>query len=68
MRKRSEPRAPAAKMLGEPLIAQLAAGLKRSALSASAAEAMHERILQRIREGAPEGTFTEMPPAKFRIA
>jgi hypothetical protein len=68
MRKRSKPRAPASKMLGEPLIAQMAAGLKPSALSASAAEAMHERILRRIREDAPEGHITEMPPSRFRIA
>jgi quercetin dioxygenase-like cupin family protein len=58
MRKRSKPRAPAPKVLDDPLVAQVAAGLKPSELSASSIDAMHERILQRIQEQAPDGTFT----------
>jgi anti-sigma factor ChrR (cupin superfamily) len=58
MRKRSNPRTPAPKVLDDPLVAQIAAGLVQSELPASTADAMHERILGRIQQEPPEGTFT----------
>jgi anti-sigma factor ChrR (cupin superfamily) len=58
MRKRPIPRAPASKVLGDSLIALMAGALKPPKPSASAADAIHERILQRIQRDSPEGTFT----------
>jgi anti-sigma factor ChrR (cupin superfamily) len=58
MRKRPKPPAPASAVLGDSLIVQMAAELNGSALSQSAKQALHERILKNIQTQAPEGTFT----------
>jgi anti-sigma factor ChrR (cupin superfamily) len=58
MSKRSKPPAPATLVLGNTLLARMAADLKPAALSASEKDAMHERILRKIQQEAPEGTFT----------
>lgn len=58
MRKNANPAAPAPSVLGDPLIEQLAAGIAPAELSAADRASMHERILQRIQQDAPEGTFT----------
>jgi anti-sigma factor ChrR (cupin superfamily) len=58
MPKRSTPPAPTSALLGDPLVAQMAADIKPSELSAADTAGMHERIMQRIQQDPPEGTFT----------
>jgi anti-sigma factor ChrR (cupin superfamily) len=58
MRKRPKPPVPASAVLGDSLIAQMAAELNPATLSQTAKQAMHERILNNIQTQAPEGTFT----------
>ena len=58
MSKRSKPPAPASAVLGDALIARMAGELKPAALRASAKDAMHGRILQKIDQEAPHGTCT----------
>ncbi len=58
MSKRSKPPAPTSPVLADSLIARMAAELNPTSLSASEKDAMHARILQRIQQLAPEGTFT----------
>jgi anti-sigma factor ChrR (cupin superfamily) len=58
MRKPPKPPAPASAVLGDSLIAQMAADLNSSTLSQSAQQALHERILKTIQTQAPAGTFT----------
>jgi quercetin dioxygenase-like cupin family protein len=58
MRKRSKSSPPVPEVLGEDLIGHMAASLKPSELTAADRASMHARILHRIQEAPPAGTFT----------